>query len=422
MSVDVLVGTQWGDEGKGKITDILAANTSLVVRYQGGNNAGHTVVVGNDTFKLHLIPSGILYPNVCCIIGNGVVINPAFLLEEMAILKKKGITITPQKLKISSTAHVILPFHLNLDSAEETDRKQKKIGTTGKGIGPTYTDKISRNGIRILDLLSKKTLRKKIVNRNWDNLISKSLDQEKIIEEYYQYGQRLKPFIIDTSLYINTAIDQNQNILLEGAQGTMLDIDHGTYPFVTSSNCTSGGACTGAGIGPNKINNVIGIAKAYLTRVGEGPFPTEQNNKIGQHLIEKGAEYGTTTGRQRRCGWLDTLMLRYAARINGLTEICLTKLDVLDQLQTIKICNQYQTADGRIINELPLDLEVFKTCTPIYEEIPGWEQNISQITQYADLPNNAKKYVQYISKLVDVKISLISVGSKRKQTIHLLKT
>jgi adenylosuccinate synthase len=421
MPVNVLVGTQWGDEGKGKITDIIAAKTDFVVRFQGGNNAGHTVVVGKNTFKLHLIPSGILYPKVCCVIGNGVVIDPKFLLEEMEMLQNRHISINPKKLKISSSAHVILPFHQMLDQKQEDNRKNtNKIGTTGKGIGPAYADKVVRNGIRILDLLSKEKLAKKIKERDWDSILNTKTNKEEIIEKYYAYGQKLKPYITDTSLFINQAIDQNKNILLEGAQGTMLDIDHGTYPFVTSSNSTSGGACIGIGIGPHKINGVIGIAKAYVTRVGKGPFPTELTDEIGEHLLHKGVEYGTTTGRKRRCGWLDVVALRYAARVNGLTEICLTKLDVLDELKTIKICNKYKSPAG-ILDEIPLDLDLFSACDPIYEEVPGWQTNIAEITDFTDLPQNAKKYIQYISKLVGVKISLVSVGSKRNQTIHLLK-
>jgi len=342
MAVQIIVGSQWGDEGKGKITDILAEKMDLVVRYQGGNNAGHTVVVGDTKFKLHLIPSGILYPSCCCVIGNGVVVDPEFLIQEMATLKKQGILVTSHKLKISSLCHVILPFHKLLDSAQESQRGDNKIGTTGKGIGPAYTDKVSRCGIRMIDLLHPNRLRTIIESRNWPQIIDVTTETvEEVIQKYIQYGELLREFIIDSSLFINQAIDAGKDIILEGAQGTMLDVDHGTYPFVTTSNPVSGGACMGVGIGPHKINKVVGVNKAYITRVGEGPFPTELTDDLGEHLRQQGAEFGTTTGRPRRCGWLDLVVLRYAIRVNGLTEICLTKLDVLDGLDEIKVCNTY---------------------------------------------------------------------------------
>lgn len=421
MSVKIIVGTQWGDEGKGKITDILAEKVDLVVRYQGGNNAGHTVVVGDKTFKLHIIPSGILYSSCVCVIGNGVVLDPEVLFTEIATLEKQGITITPEHLKISSIAHIILPFHKMLDSRQEESRNDGKIGTTGKGIGPCYTDKISRAGIRAIDLLSKEKLTKVIKRRNWPEVLGEpSLDVDSVIESYYTLGQRLKPFLTDTSLYINDAIDQSRNVILEGAQGTMLDVDHGTYPYVTSSNPISGGACIGSGIGPHKIHQVIGVTKAYVTRVGEGPFPTELKEEIGARLRERGAEFGTTTGRPRRCGWLDMVGLRYALRVNGITEICLTKLDVLDGLETIKVCNSYRVR-GEIVYHFPLDCDEFAAAEPIYEELPGWKEDISQMTSFGELPENAKRYIDYIAQKTGVKISLVSVGSRRKQTIHLLE-
>ena len=421
MTVNILVGTQWGDEGKGKITDILAADVDLVVRYQGGNNAGHTVVVGDETFKLHLIPSGILYNSCTCVIGNGVVLDPEVLLQEMAGLEDRGISVSPDKFKISSIAHVILPFHKMMDQKQEAKRLEEKIGTTGRGIGPCYTDKIGRSGVRMRDLLNENWLRKKIDKKHWPELLpSQELDIEGVIQTFLAYGEKLKPYITDTSLYVNEAVDAGKKVIMEGAQGTMLDVDHGTYPFVTSSNPISGGACIGVGIGPHKIDGVIGVTKAYVSRVGEGPFPTELLDEQGDYLREKGAEFGTTTKRPRRCGWLDMVVLRYATRVNGLTEICLTKLDVLDGLDTIKVCTAYETPEG-IIKDFPLDIDSFNECKPVYEELPGWEGDISGVTNFDDLPKNAKDYIRYISDSINVKISMVSVGSKRHQTIHLLE-
>lgn len=421
MTVRVIVGSQWGDEGKGKITDILAETSDLVVRYQGGNNAGHTVVVGENVFKLHLIPSGILYENCCCIIANGVVIDPSVLFSEINTLKQQGIIVTPDRLKISSIANVILPFHRLLDGKQESVRHEEKIGTTGKGIGPAYTDKISRTGLRIQDLLSKDKIRKKITKRHWEvSLPNIDLNIDAVVDEYYDYGQRLKPFIIDSSLVINQAIDSNKNIIMEGAQGTLLDVDHGTYPFVTSSNPISGGACIGAGVGPHKINSVTGVTKAYLTRVGEGPFTTELTDETGEFLRQQGGEFGTTTGRPRRCGWLDLVILKYAIRVNGITEICFTKLDVLDGLKSIKVCTHYKTSSGELLDEYPLDLDIYANCEPVYKELPGWDEDISQLTEFDDLPKNAKDYCAFISEFTGVKIKMISVGTRRRQTIHIL--
>ncbi|MCP4051215.1 MAG: adenylosuccinate synthase [bacterium] len=421
MSVSIIVGTQWGDEGKGKITDMLADKVDIVVRFQGGNNAGHTVVVGDRTFKLHLIPSGILYNKCVCIIANGVVIDPEVFFKEILTLEKEGILISPERLKVSSLAHVILPYHRMLDSSQEAKRHEEKIGTTGRGIGPAYTDKISRVGIRILDLISKEKIRKKINKvKRMRNLTITEEEIQEIVAQYSEYGQKIKPYIEDTSLYINKAISSGKKVIMEGAQGTMLDVDHGTYPYVTSSNPVSGCACVGAGIGPGKIEKVIGIAKAYVTRVGEGPFTTELLGKYGDYLVERGAEYGTTTGRKRRCGWLDIVVLKYAIRVNGVTEICLTKLDVLDGLKEIKICTKYKTKDG-IIEDFPLDLDVFSKAEPVYDTLAGWEEDISQITEYEKLPEKARDYVKTIEKMCGVKITLISVGSKRDQTINLLR-
>lgn len=421
MSVKIIVGTQWGDEGKGKITDMLAENVDLVVRYQGGNNAGHTVVVGDETFKLHLIPSGILHDTLTCVIGNGVVVDPEVFLKEIDYLEKRNIKVSPEKLKVSSISHVILPYHKELDGNQEAKRHQEKIGTTGRGIGPTYTDKVARMGLRMQDLLCKEKLRSRINAQSWEiRLPNSPLDKEEIINKYYEYGQKIKPYITDTSLFINNAIKAGKKIIMEGAQGTMLDVDHGTYPFVTSSNPIAGAACLGAGIGPHKIDQVIGVLKAYASRVGEGPFPTEEEGKMEDYLRTKGCEFGTTTNRPRRCGWLDIVVLRYAIRVNGLTEICLTKLDVLDELKTIKVCTAYKT-QTETLTEFPLDLSTFENVKPVYDEIPGWETDISEITDYEKLPTNAKNYIKYISNLVGVPITLISVGSKRRQTIHLLK-
>ena len=421
MTVQILVGSQWGDEGKGKITDILADKMDLVVRYQGGNNAGHTVVVGEQKFKLHLIPSGIINQECVCVIANGVVLDPEVLLQEIETLRGQGITVSPDKFKISSIAHVILPYHKVLDSRQEAKRHEQKIGTTGRGIGPTYTDKVARQGVRVGDLLCAERLKKRIEKHHWDEILPEAgISIDDVVKEYAKYGEILRPYVTDTSLYVNEAIDNGKNIILEGAQGTMLDVDHGTYPFVTSSNPTSGGACIGVGIGPHKIHSVIGVTKAYVTRVGEGPFPTELHDEVGTRLMEKGAEFGTTTGRQRRCGWLDLVVLKYAIRVNGLTEICLTKLDVLDGLQEIKVCTKYRVGD-KTLTEFPHDLEDFTDAEPIYESLPGWDGDISAMKTWEELPQNARSYIQYIERFSGVDITMVSVGSKRSQTIHLLR-
>lgn len=421
MTVSVIVGTQWGDEGKGKITDILAEHVDLVVRYQGGNNAGHTVCVGEETFKLHLIPSGVLYESCTCIIGNGVVLDPEVFFKEIETLKNQNIHVTSDRLKISSLTHVITPLHRQLDNQQESKRHEEKIGTTGRGIGPTYTDKIMRTGLRVQDLLNPALIRSRLQKQHWElRLPEGEFDLEAVIEQYAAFGERLRPFIIDSSLYINKAIKEGKKIIMEGAQGTMLDVDHGTYPFVTSSNPISGGACVGAGIGPQKIDKVIGVTKAYITRVGEGPFITELNDEVGEFLRERGGEFGTTTGRPRRCGWLDLVVLKYAVRVNGLTSICFTKVDVLDGLKSIKVCTKYKTPDG-YLEEFPLDLDTFSKCEPVYEELPGWDDDTSGITAWEELPKNAKNYISFVSKFVGVDIKMISVGTRRRQTIHIIE-
>jgi len=421
LSATILIGTQWGDEGKGKITDILADDMDVVVRYQGGNNAGHTVVNAEQELKLHLIPSGVLYPHIVPVIGDGVVVDPKVLLEEMDGLAARGIDIG--KLIISGNAHLIMPYHRLLDQAAETHLGIAKIGTTHKGIGPAYTDKASRIGIRAQDMLDMKIFREKLaqVLRTKNDLLVKvyelpPMDLDEIVREHEVYADRLRERIKDTSLYINRALDDGKRVLFEGAQGTLLDLDHGTYPFVTSSSPVAGGACAGAGVGPLRIDKVTGIVKAYVTRVGSGPFPTELEDEAGNHMLEVGVEYGTTTGRQRRCGWFDAVILRYAARINGLSDIVLTKLDVLTGLSPIKICTGY-SYQGETYTEFPPHQTIFHKCEPIYEEHPGWTEDIHEAKKMADLPAAARDYVARIEELSGLKFSLVSVGPKRAQTI-----
>ena len=424
MPVLVVVGAQWGDEGKGKIIDLLTERADVVARYQGGHNAGHTVVVGMDEFILHLIPSGILHKGKKCIIGNGVVVDPAALIEEMDGLIKRGIKFDTNLL-ISRNAHLIMPYHKAIDVASERLKGNKKIGTTGRGIGPAYADKINRRGIRMADLLSPERFREKLtINVGEANFLLERfynaplIHQDEVYAEYLQYAQRLKKYITDTTLYINEAIAKKKKVLAEGAQGTHLDVDHGTYPFVTSSSPTAGGACTGLGIGPNTIGGVVGIVKAYTTRVGSGPFPTEQDNAMGEHLRERGREYGATTGRARRCGWMDTLIVRHAVRVNGFTSIALTKLDVLDTVDEINICVGYKHK-GKLYKEMPSDLEVLEQCTPQYISLPGWKQTTIGIKKYAQLPKKARAYVEKVCKLCGVKPSIISTGARRDETIIL---
>lgn len=422
MASVVLIGAQWGDEGKGKVTDFLAEKAQLVVRYQGGNNAGHTVVVGDKEYKLHLIPSGILYPDKLCLIGNGVVIDPQVLLKELDYLAERGIS--TQGLRINPRAHLIMPYHKKLDEVEEEAKGVNKIGTTRRGIGPAYMDKAARIGIRVVDLLDRDEFAAKLEqNLKAKNLLlekvyhSEGFSFEEIFETYLAYGERLRPYVADTSLLIDEAIKEGKNVLFEGAQGTLLDLDHGTYPYVTSSHPIAGAACIGAGVGPTKINKVIGIAKAYTTRVGEGPFPTELLDELGQQIREAGHEFGTTTGRPRRCGWFDAVILRYAVRVSGIDTLALTKLDVLTGLPVLKICVAYQKADGTVIREFPASLKELAQCQPVYEEMEGWTEDLSGVTNYEQLPAAAKAYVQRIEELSGVPVSIVGVGTRRNQTL-----
>lgn len=418
MATVVLVGAQWGDEGKGKITDFLAEKADCVVRYQGGSNAGHTVEVQDQKFMLHLIPSGILYPGTTCIVGNGVVVDMEKIIEEIDGLHKRGID--TRNLRISLRAPVVMPYHKKIDELQD---RTNKIGTTKRGIGPTYEDKINRTGFRICDLLDESAFKERLkVTVECKNKLLQAvygedgLDYREVMEQALSQVEVLKDYLADTSLLVYTAIKDGKKVLFEGAQGTLLDIDHGTYPFVTSSNPTAGGACTGTGIGPAYIDKVIGIAKAYTTRVGEGPFPTELIGPEGITLRDKGAEFGTTTGRPRRCGWLDAVILRYSARINGLTDLAITKLDVLDSFATIKICVAYRYR-GKLLYEFPDNAGILKDCEPEYIEMPGWQQDISGITCYDDLPVNTKAYIRKIEELSGVKQAIIAVGPRRSQTI-----
>ena len=424
MPVLVVVGAQWGDEGKGKIIDLLTERADIVARYQGGHNAGHTVVVGMNEFILHLIPSGILHKGKQCIIGNGVVVDPAALLEEIDGLAKRGVKFD-HSLLISKNAHLIMPYHKALDVASERLKGNKKIGTTGRGIGPAYADKINRKGIRMADLFDPEVFREKLAcNTGEANfLLERFYDAplvhlDQIYEEYLAYAKRLKNYIADTTLLLNESIGKHEKILAEGAQGTHLDVDHGTYPFVTSSSPTAGGACTGLGIGPNTITEVMGIVKAYTTRVGSGPFPTELEDETGELLRARGKEYGATTGRPRRCGWADTLIVRHAARVNGMTSVAITKLDVLDTLDEINICVGYKHK-GKLYEEMPSELSVLENGTPQYITMPGWKQSTIGVSKYDDLPKRARTYVEKFCKLCGVKPSIISTGARRDETIIL---
>ncbi|MEA5535221.1 adenylosuccinate synthase [Crocosphaera sp. XPORK-15E] len=421
MANVIVIGAQWGDEGKGKITDLLSRSADVVVRPQGGVNAGHTIVVQGQTFKLHLIPSGILYPDTECIIGSGTVIDPKVLLEELAQLH--ALKVSTQNLFISQTAHVTMPYHRLLDKASEERRGKQKIGTTGRGIGPTYADKSERTGIRIVDLMNPDELKEKLEwTIKYKNVILEKLynlaplDPQSVIDEYLDYAEQLRPYVVDSSLKIYEAIIERKNILFEGAQGTLLDLDHGTYPYVTSSNPIAGGACVGAGVGPTVIDRVIGVAKAYTTRVGEGPFPTELHGEIGALLGSRGAEFGTTTGRPRRCGWFDGVIGRYAVRINGLDCLAITKLDVLDELAEIKVCVAYEL-DGQICNHFPSNASQFARCNPIYETLPGWQQSTENCRTLEDLPKEALNYLKFLAELMAVSIAIVSLGASRDQTI-----
>lgn len=422
MSTIIIVGTQWGDEGKGKIVDFLTEKADLIARYQGGNNAGHTVVINNEKYILHLIPSGILHKGKKCIIGNGVVIDPAALIKEIDGLKSREVEID-NNLYISKNAHLIMPYHIAIEKENEIEKGSKKIGTTCRGIGPAYTDKIARHGIRVMDLLTPDIFKEKLfenlhgINFLLANLYkAKPLDGEGIFEVYMQHAERLKRYVTDTSFLINEGIDSGKNVLFEGAQGTLLDIDHGTYPFVTSSNTIAGGACTGLGVSPTKINRIIGVVKAYTTRVGSGPFPTEVKDELGERLRQKGGEFGATTGRPRRCGWLDVVGLNYAVRINGLTGIALTKLDILDELDHIKICVGYMN-NGKTLVDFPKEIEALENADPIYLEMEGWKSSTIGIQDIEKLPDNAKKYIAKIEDLLKTEIQIISTGQKRDEII-----
>lgn len=417
----VLLGAQWGDEGKGKVTDYLAERASMVVRYQGGNNAGHTVVVGDEEFKLRLIPSGILYPNTTCVIGNGVVIDPQVLLKELSYLKEKGVDTS--NLRISERAHVIMPYHITIDTLDEEAKGEKKIGTTKNGIGPCYMDKSARIGIRINDLMDKEEFAQRLQNalEIKNKLLIKlyetePMDFQSLYDEYCGYADQLREYVADTSLLIDTALKNGENVVFEGAQGTLLDLDHGTYPYVTSSNPIASSACVGAGVGPTNITQVLGIVKAYTTRVGEGPFPTELSDETGQALQNKGHEFGTVTGRVRRCGWIDMVMLRYAIRLSGINAIALMKLDVLDELPIIKICTHYEL-DGQKVEAFPTSLKKLGQCKPVYKEMPGWMCDTSKATTFEELPAKAQDYINCIEELTGVKVKIIAVGPKRSETI-----
>jgi adenylosuccinate synthase len=422
MSVTVLVGSQWGDEGKGKIVDILSEKFDIVARYQGGANAGHTVEIGEKQYILHLIPSGILRDDVQCVIGNGVVIDPQALLDEIKILEDNGINVEG-RLFVSHNAHLIMPYHKLLDSISESGKN--KIGTTGRGIGPCYIDKFDRKGIRIVDLLNREVLEKKLrQNVKEKNILLKKLyddkgfDIEEIIKEYISFDEAIDSYITDVPLFLNDAITEGKNILLEGAQGTLLDVDHGTYPFVTSSNPTSGGASTGSGIPPNKIDSVFGIVKAYTTRVGNGPFPTELIDEDGEKLRKEGAEFGATTGRPRRCGWFDAFLVRYSAMINGIDAVAVTKLDVLSHFEKIKVCIGYEINRKRL-KSFPSDVEKLNSVAPVYETLGGWMEDISGCKSYDELPQKTKKYLEFLSNQANIKIEIVSVGPKRKQTFSM---
>ena len=420
----VIIGAQWGDEGKGKIVDILARDANIVVRYQGGSNAGHTVINERGTYIFHLIPSGILYRGTTCVIGNGVVVDPGALIEEMDRLQPMGVSFG-KNFAVSQRAHMILPYHKAIDRASEQSKGSRKIGTTGRGIGPSYADKMARIGIRMGDLLNPALFRKKLeenlVEMNWflERLYKvETFQVDKVFDQYMGYADRLKSYIVDTTTLLNRAISKDKTVLFEGAQGTHLDVDFGTYPYVTSSSSAAGGACTGTGVGPTMIDAVMGIAKAYTTRVGSGPFPTELTDEVGQGLQERGREFGSTTGRARRCGWYDAVVVRHAAQVNGLTSLAVTKLDVLDGCKELKICTGYRQGEV-LYKEMPADLEVLTGCEPVYQRMKGWTASTTGATAYKQLPAEAKRYLARIEELAGCRIDMISTGSKRIETITL---
>lgn len=424
MSTVVVVGTQWGDEGKGKITDYLAESADVVARYQGGNNAGHTILIDGKKFKLSLIPSGVFYKDKTCVIGNGMVVNPAALIEEINYIHDNGFS--TDNLVISDRAHVIMPYHMVLDALEEDRKGPNKIGTTRKGIGPCYMDKAARNGIRIADLMDAEEFELKLRHlvKEKNQVITQvyggeELNVEEILTQYLEYAEIIRKYVRDTSVILNDAIDANQKVLFEGAQGVMLDIDQGTYPFVTSSNPSAGGVCIGSGVGPSKIQQVIGVAKSYTTRVGDGPFPTELDNEIGEYIREKGHEYGTVTGRARRVGWFDSVVVRHARRVSGITGLSLNSLDVLSGLETVKICTAYKFR-GEEITHYPASLKMLAECEAIYEELPGWNEDITRAKTLEDLPENTRRYVERVSELTGIPIAIFSVGRNREQTNQVL--
>jgi adenylosuccinate synthase len=420
----VVVGAQWGDEGKGKLIDILSGDMDITVRYQGGNNAGHTVVVGDKEYIFHLLPSAILHKGKVCVIGNGVVVDPPALLTEIQDLEKRGFKITAKNLKISGRCHIVMPYHRILDTLRESKRKNK-IGTTGRGIGPCYADKVTRCGIRMIDLLNPNILKAKLE----DNLTEKNEIFQKvygrndfsfgdIYKEYLNYGKKLSSYVCDTAIYLNDSIDEKKSILFEGAQGTFLDIDFGTYPFVTSSNSIVGGVCSGTGVAPTKVDKVIACVKAYTTRVGEGPFPTEFSTGLKEEIRNKGNEYGATTGRPRRCGWFDSVLVRYSVIINGISELAIMKLDVLDDLDSLKIGVGYKYK-GKTFKEFPMDFEVISNCEPVYETVPGWKSRTCGVRSFKKLPKNAQRYIRRLEELSKVKVKYISIGTKRDEIISL---
>lgn len=423
MSTVVVVGTQWGDEGKGKITDFLAESADVVARYQGGNNAGHTILIDNKKYKLSLIPSGIFYTDKICVIGNGLVVNPKALIEEINYVEENGFS--ADNLRISDRAHVILPYHLVIDALEEDRKGENKIGTTRKGIGPAYMDKAARSGIRIADLMDAVEFEAKLRHamKEKNALIQQyggePLDVDQVLKEYLAYAEIIRKYVTDTSVVLNDAIDADQKVLFEGAQGVMLDIDQGTYPYVTSSNPSAGGVCIGSGVGPSKIQQVIGVAKAYTTRVGDGPFPTELNNEVGDAIREAGHEYGTVTGRPRRVGWFDSVVVRHARRVSGITGLSLNSLDVLTGLETVKICTGYKYR-GEIIHHYPASLNAIAECEAVYEEMPGWSEDITGAKTLADLPETTRNYVNRVSELTGIPIAIFSVGRNREQTNQIL--
>ena len=420
MTSVVIVGTQWGDEGKGKITDFLSKKADAIARFAGGDNAGHTIKIGDETYKLHLIPSGIFYQDKVSVIGNGLVVNPKSLVTELSGLHARNIDTS--NLRISNRAHVILPYHIYQDKVEEESRGENKIGTTAKGIGPCYQDKVARNGIRMADLLDKEVFEQKLrynlaqKNRLFEKFYEvEGLSFDDIFEEYYEYGQQLAKYVTDTSKVLNDILDEGGKVLFEGAQGVMLDVDQGTYPYVTSSNPVAGGVAIGAGVGPNAVQRVVGVCKAYTSRVGDGPFPTELFDEVGNQIREVGREYGTTTGRPRRVGWFDSVVVRHSRRVSGITDLALNSIDVLSGLETVKICTAYEL-NGEIITEYPANNHIIEQCKPVYEELPGWTEDITDVRSLDELPENARKYIERILELTGIQLMTFSVGPAREQT------